>query len=247
MKKMFFAILASATILFGGEITVFAAANTTYAFGDLIREFNAKNPDIKVNVTLGASGGLVTQIQNGAPADIFMAADMSFAQKAYDTGFALNKPVVYARGALAIFSIRDLDFKKGINVVLGLKTISIANPQTAPYGKASIEALKNAKIFDEVSKNIIYTQKISETLSQALSAADAGFIAASSLYDSKMAKYKEGINYIFVDPSLYTPIDQGMIITKRAQNNAEARAFYDFILSQEGREIFKKYGYNLPQ
>jgi len=79
-----------------------------------------------------------------------MAADMGFAQKAYDTGFAVAAPKVYAQGAVAIFSIRNVDFKKGIEVVRGLKAISIANPQTAPYGKASIEALKNAKLYDEV-------------------------------------------------------------------------------------------------
>ena len=129
----------------GAEVNVYAAANTTYAFPELIKEFNKLHPDAKINLTLGASGGLVTQIQNSAPADIFMAADMGFAQKAYDTGFAVTAPKVYAQGALAIFSIRDVNFKKGIEVVRGLKAISVANPETAPYGKASIEALKKRK------------------------------------------------------------------------------------------------------
>ena len=144
-------------------------------------------------------------------------------------------------------SVRDVDFSKGIAAVKGLKAISIANPATAPYGRASVEALKNAKIYDEVEKNIVWTQKISETLSQALSAADVGFIAASALYDPKMAQYKQGVNYAFVDASLYTPIDQGVVLTKRAENNAEARAFYEFILGDKAREIFKKFGYNVPQ
>ncbi|WP_169753965.1 molybdate ABC transporter substrate-binding protein [Campylobacter curvus] len=249
MKKFLSSVVASITLAisaFAGDITVYAAANTTYAFPELISEFAKVSPQTKVNVTLGASGGLTTQIQNGAPADIFMAADMGFTQKVYDSGFAATKPVVYAQGALAMFSIRNIDFKKGLNVVVGLKSISIANPETAPYGKASIEALKNAKLFDKVEKHIVYAQKISETLSQALSAADVGFIAASALFDEKMSKYKEGVNYAFVDPKLYTPIDQGIVITKRAENNAEAKAFYDFVLGDKGREIFKKFGYNVP-
>jgi len=175
-----------------------------------------------------------------------MAADMGFAQKAYDTGFAVAAPKVYAQGAVAIFSIRDVDFKKGIEVVRGLKAISIANPETAPYGKASIEALKNAKLYDEVEKNIVYAQKISETLSQALSASDVGFIAASALFSEKMAKYKEGTNYIFVPQKLYTPIDQGIVLLKHAENNADAKAFYEFILGDKAKEIFKKFGYNVP-
>ena len=175
-----------------------------------------------------------------------MAADMGFAQKAYDTGFASTEPKVYAQGAVAIFSIRDVDFKKGIEVVRGLKAISIANPQTAPYGKASIEALKNAKLYDEVEKNIVYAQKISETLSQALSASDVGFIAASALFDEKMSKYKEGVNHILVPQELYTPIDQGIVLLKHADKNDDAKAFYEFILGDKSREIFKKFGYNVP-
>ncbi|QCD44070.1 molybdate ABC transporter substrate-binding protein [Campylobacter mucosalis] len=245
MKKILLALCVSVISVFGGEIKVFAAANTTYAFPELIKAFNAKNPDTKVSLSLGASGGLVTQIQNGAPADIFMSADMDFAQKLYDANLAVDKPIVYAQGMLAMFSIRNVDFSKGINVVEGLKAISIANPNTAPYGKASIQALKNAKIFDKVEKNIVYAQKISETLSQALSASDVGFIAASSLYDEKMSKYKEGVNYAFVDTKLYSPIDQGIVLLTRSKDNKEAVEFYKFILSDDAKTIFKKYGYNV--
>lgn len=247
MKRSIFALALSATLVLAGEIVVFAAANTTYAFPDLIKKFNQINPDTKISLSLGASGGLTTQIQNGAPADIFMAADMGFTYKVYDSGFAATKPVIYAQGALALFSIRDVKLSPDMSGIVGLKAISIANPKTAPYGKASIEALKNAKLFEKVEKNIVYTQKISETLSQALSAADVGFIAGSALFDTKMSKYKEGANYIFVDPKFYTPIDQGIVLLKRAENNKEARAFYEFILSNEAKAIFKKFGYTTPQ
>lgn len=247
MKKAFFALAVSAVLAFGGEVVVFAAANTTYAFSKLIKKFNQTNPDTKISLSLGASGGLTTQIQNGAPADIFMAADMGFTQKVYDAGFAATSPVIYAQGALAIFSIRDVRLDENLSGLVGLKSISIANPTTAPYGKASIQALKNANLFEKVEKNIVYTQKISETLSQALSAADVGFIAGSALFDEKMAKYKLGKNYVFVNPALYTPIDQGIVLLKRAENNAEARAFYDFILSDDARAIFREFGYNTPK
>ena len=249
MRK-FFVFVASVLLAIAaaaGEINVFAAANTSYAFPELIAEFNKQNPTVKVNLTLGASGAMVTQVQNGAPADVFLAADTGFVKKLDESGFAATRPVIYAQGALAMFSVRDVDFSKGIAAVKGLKAISIANPATAPYGRASVEALKNAKIYDEVEKNIVWAQKISETLSQALSAANVGFIAASALYDPKMAQYKQGVNYAFVDASLYTPIDQGVVLTKRAENNAEARAFYEFILGDKAREIFKKFGYNVPQ
>ncbi|WP_069637983.1 molybdate ABC transporter substrate-binding protein [Campylobacter pinnipediorum] len=247
MKKILVALVISACALFAGEIRVLAAANTSYAFEELLKKFNELYPDTKVELSLGASGGLTSQIQNGAPADIFMAANMGFADKVYESGFGVAKPVVYAQGSLAMFTIRDFKLKNGLDVLKDTKTISIANPKSAPYGEASIEALKNANLFKDIEKKIIYTQKISETLSQALSAADVGFIAASALYDKKISKYKEGVNYVFVDKNLYKPIDQGMVLLKRAENNPEAKAFYDFILSDEAKDIFNKFGYITPK
>ena len=249
MKKTFFSLVVAAIAAFhlnAGEINVFAAANVTYAFDELKAEFAKSNPDTKVTVTLGASGALSTQVKNGAPADVFMAANMKFAQDLYDTKFAVTKPVVYAQGALALFTIRDIDLAKGINAVEGLKAIAIANPETAPYGKASIEALKKAGIYDKVENNVILAKSIGEALSQALSAADVGFIAASAMYDKKMAEYKESRNFILIDPALYTPIDQGMVILKHGENNPEAKAFYDFIRSDRAKEIFRKFGYVIP-
>lgn len=248
MKKTFFSLVLAAIATFNlnaGEINVFAAANVTYAFDELKAEFAKTNPDTKVTVTLGGSGALTTQIKNGAPADVFMAANMKFVENLDEAGFSATRPIVYTQGALALFSIRDIDFTKGIKAVEGLKAVAIALPESAPYGKASIEALKKDGIFDKVEKNIIYTKSISEALSSALSAADAGFIAASAMYDPKMAKYKEGKNFILVNPDLYTPIDQGVILLKRGENNPEAKAFYDFILSEKAKEIFRKFGYNI--
>ena len=170
MKKTFFSLVVAALAAFhlnAGEINVFAAANVTYAFDELKTEFAKTNPDTKVTVTLGASGALSTQIKNGAPADVFMAANMKFVKDLYDVKFAVTEPVVYAQGALALFTIRDIDLAKGINAVEGLKAIAIANPETAPYGKASIEALKKAGIYDKVEKNVIIAKSIGEALSQA--------------------------------------------------------------------------------
>ncbi|MGH1601433.1 molybdate ABC transporter substrate-binding protein [Campylobacter majalis] len=247
MKKILTMLALCVVMAVGGEVVVFAAANTTYAFNELIQKYSQIAPQTKIKLSLGASGGLVTQIQNGAPADVFMAANMDFAHKLYESGFALKAPVVYAQGALAIFSIRDIKLNANLKGLEATKSLSIANPDIAPYGKASIEALKNANEYDKLKDKIIITQKISETLSQALSAADVGFIAASAMYDEKMSKYKEGENFVLVDQSLYTPIDQGIVLTKKGESNQEAKAFYEFILSDDAKEIFKKYGYNTPK
>lgn len=249
MNKIIFKLLFLTIMALGiqaKDVVVYAAANTTYAFPELIDKFNQTHKDTNIKLTLGSSGALSTQIRNGANADIFLAANMDFVNKLALDGFSQTKPVVYAKGKLALFSLERISLDNGIDSVLKAKSISIANPKTAPYGTASIEALKNAGILEKVEPNIIYAQKISETLSQALSAADVGFIAASALYSPKMSQYKEGKNYIFIDLSLYSPIDQGIILLKRAKDSKEAREFYEFLLGNEAREIFARYGYDLP-
>jgi molybdate transport system substrate-binding protein len=124
-----------------------------------------------------------------------------------------------------------------------IEKIAIANPKTAPYGTAAIEALKNANILDKVESKFVYAESISQAVTYAMTAADVGFIAKSSLYDEKMSQYKENINWISVDPKLYTPIDQGIVILNRAKDNKEAKAFYDFILSDNAKKIFIDFGY----
>lgn len=126
-----------------------------------------------------------------------------------------------------------------------IRRIAIANPNTAPYGKAAVEALKNADLYDKIKNKFIYGESVSQTVAYTVTAADLGFIAKSSLYSPKMKRYKKGVNFADVDPSLYTPIEQGIVLLKRAKNNADAKAFYKFILSQQCKKIFQAYGYQL--
>jgi molybdate transport system substrate-binding protein len=144
-----------------------------------------------------------------------------------------------------MLSAKPLDFSKGIALLANkdIEKIAIANPKTAPYGTAAIEALKNANILDKVESKFVYAESISQAVTYAMTAADVGFIAKSSLYDEKMSQYKENINWISVDPKLYTPIDQGIVILNRAKDNKEAKAFYDFILSDNAKKIFIDFGY----
>lgn len=245
MKKIVLILMILASSLFANQINIAVAANVSYAIDELISEFNKTNPNTKVLVTLGGSGKLTAQIKNGAPYNIFMSANMKFPQSLYDDKIAITKPIVYAQGSLAMLSAKEIDFKDGINLLRNnsISKIAIANPKTAPYGAATIEALKNIKIYDEVKNKFVYAESISQTVAYTTIAADIGFIAKSSLYDKKMAKYKENINWIDVDSSLYTPINQGIVIINNAKENTEVKAFYDFILSDNAKKIFKEYGY----
>ncbi|MFA7571386.1 MAG: molybdate ABC transporter substrate-binding protein [Sulfurimonadaceae bacterium] len=245
LKRVILGVMVLSMSLFAGQINIAVAANVSYAIGDLIKEFNKTNPNTEVLVTLGSSGKLTAQIKNGAPYHLFMAANMKFPQSLYEENMAITKPIVYAQGSLAMLSSKELDFSHGIEIVAQkeIEKIAIANPKTAPYGAAALEAITNAKLLSSVESKFVYAESISQTVSYAITAADIGFIAKSSLYSDKMSMYKENVNWASVDSNLYTPIDQGVVLTSMAKENAEAKAFYEFILSQKAKEIFKEYGY----
>ncbi|MBU0632420.1 molybdate ABC transporter substrate-binding protein [bacterium] len=245
MKKTVLSLIISISSLFAGEINLAVAANVSYAMDALKAEFAKTHPDTKVQVTLGSSGKLTAQIKNGAPYGLFMSANMKYPTALYEDEIATTKPIVYAQGALAYLSAKKQDFSQGIKLVESkdIQKIAIANPKTAPYGKAALEAMKNGGVLDNVQDKFVYAESISQTVTYAVSAADIGFIAKSSLYSPKMSMYKEDINYKDVDPALYTPIKQGIVLLKYADNNKEYKDFYDFILSAKAKEIFKRYGY----
>lgn len=255
MRKIILALMVLSSTIFAGEITVAAAANVTYTLNKLVKEFNKTNPNTKVQVILGSSGKLVSQIENGAPFDIFMSADMKFPQSLYEKKLTKTTPVIYAQGALAMLSAKELDFSKGINIVndSSIAKIAIANPKTAPYGAAAVEAIKNTKIPNGIESKFVFAESISQAVTYATSAADIGFVAKSSLYEENMAQYKENKNWVTVDSKLYSPIEQGIVIIDHSNNlvglindnskEKEIKAFYDFILSDKAKKIFTDYGY----
>ena len=244
-KKLIVGSLFCVGSLFAGDINIAVAANVSYAIDELKKEFKKIEPSTKVRVTLGSSGKLTAQIKNGAPYQLFMSANMKYPQALYADGVAITKPTIYAQGSLAMLSSKKRDFAKGIELVKSsnINKIAVANPKTAPYGKAAIEAMKNAGLLDSLKKKFVYAESISQTVSYTVIATDIGFIAKSSLYSPKMSHFKKDVNWIEVDSKLYTPINQGIVILKHGESNSEVKAFYDFILSQKAKKIMQEFGY----
>lgn len=240
MKKLFL-IAIFAVFAFASELKIVAAANMSYALDELKKEFLKTHPNDEIQIITGASGKLSTQIQNGAEYDIFISADEKFPKALNEAGFSLNEPKIYAKGVLAMISVRDL--KLDFNALKNAKSIVIANPKTAPYGAAALEALKNSGVYESVKDKIIESGSISEALSQTLSAADIGFSALSLLKAPKMSHLKENVHYKKVPNELYTPINQAMIVLKSSKNQPLAMEFFEYILSPKGKEILTKYGY----
>ena len=233
------------SLLNASVVNVALAANVSYAVEDLVDAFHKIHPHTKVNITLGSSGKLTAQIKYGAPYDIFLSANMDYPDALYKERLALTKPIVYAKGTLVLLSNRSRDFSKGINIVedTSIKSIAIANPKTAPYGMATKELLLNEKLYKKIKSKLVFGESVSQTVAYTARATDIGFIAKSALFSKQMKKFYKEKNWIDLDPTLYTPIKQGIILLKHAQDNHEAKTFYDFLLSQEAKEIFSKYGY----
>ena len=247
MRLWLFGFLLSST-LFAGEIRIAVSANVSYAIWDLKKEFNRLYPDIKVQVILGSTGKLTAQIKHGAPYQLFMGANMNYPQALYDENFAVTRPLVYAKGSLAYLSIKKRDFSNIIELLKSdnIKKIAVANPKTAPYGIATEEALRNAKVYEDIKKKFVYGESISQTVTYATKATDIGLIAKSSLFSPHMSHFKKGKNWIDVDPKLYTPISQGIVILKNGAKSLDVSAFYAFIFSKNAKRIFEEFGYIVP-
>jgi molybdate transport system substrate-binding protein len=234
-KKVLLLILIIKSLL-AGEIFLAASANVSYALNDLIKEFKKQYPNIIVKTTLASSGKLTAQIMHSAPYDLFLSANMKYPEILYKKGFAITKPKVYAKGAIALFSVK---YKPSLDLLLKVSQIAIANPKFAPYGLAAVEVFKNRGIYDKIKDKLIYSETVSGVIPYVLHSADIGVVAKSSLYSRKIKQIGKFF-YKDIDKRLYTPIKQGVVLLK---DNEDARKFYDFLFSKKAKEIFKKYGY----
>ncbi len=227
------------------KITVAVAANMQYAFQELKNEFE-RTYHIHVDEVIGASGNLTRQIIQGAPFDVFISADTKYPENIYQEGFAAEKPKVYARGALVLWTIKDgLQLQNNLQFLLSgdIKSIAIANPKIAPYGSAAEAILKKFSLFDELKNKLVYGESISQT-SQFIATgnADVGFTAKAVVLSDQM---KNKGRWIELNKDDYPPILQAAVLLKYGIKNhsSSARKFYEFLFSENAKDIYKKYGY----
>jgi molybdate transport system substrate-binding protein len=243
MKKpisLIAALLLTMGPAFCQGVKVAVAANLQSIVKVLQKDFKQKT-GIEIEPIVGASGNLSAQIKNGAPYDVFLSADMNFPETLFKEGLSLKKPVVYALGSLIICSSQDIGFENWERVLMTarIKKIVIANPAIAPYGKAAKEALQHKGIINEVSSKIVYGESISQVNTYITTGVtEVGFTTQSLIKDTKTPLYWRAI-----DPKIYAPIEQGIILLKHANGNANAEKFYRYISSPAARAIFKEYGY----
>lgn len=226
----------------GSEIKVAAAADLARAFEDVGKAFEAKSGK-KVTLTFGSSGLLAKQIAEGAPFDLFAAANASFADDAVKSGRChAETKALYARGRIVIWA------KKGSGKVASLAElvgdrftkVAIANPEHAPYGRAAKEALEKAGVWEKVKPKLVFGENVQQTLQYAQTGnADAAIVALS------LAKVSDGES-TEIPETEHAPLDQALVVCGDGPRAALAKDFAAFVGSAEGRAIMNRYGFILP-
>jgi molybdate transport system substrate-binding protein len=228
-----------------GAIKVAAAADLAFAFKDVGAAFEQKTGK-KVTFSFGSTGQLAKQISEGAPYDVFAAANVSFVEEVVAAGACHgDTKAMYARGRIVLWTKQS----SGVAAARALTDltdarfvkIAIANPEHAPYGRAAKEAMETAGVWDAVKPRIVYGENIQQTLQFAQTGNAELAIAALSL-----ATVTKGGAYELVDDKLHKPIDQALVVCKRGANAAVAREFAAFVSSGEGRAIMRRFGFLLP-
>lgn len=230
------------------KLSVAAAANLVFALESLTREFKATEPSTDVTVVTGASGNLVAQIQNGAPFDLFLSADVDYPEQLVRRGFAdASSFTKFATGRLVLWTTRPrVDVTSTAAVVRdpNVRRIAIANPKTAPYGEAAREAMSKLGLWEAAKTKIVVGESISQTAQFVDTGnADAGFVAMSLVLSPRL---KERGRWQEIDASLYSPLDHAAVITKRGVNNPAAARFLRFLGGAEARAILERFGYHMP-
>jgi molybdate transport system substrate-binding protein len=228
---------------------VAAAADLKFAMDDMVEAFGKAHPGIVVSVSYGSSGNFLSQIQNGAPFDLFFSADIEYPRRLAEVGLApKGSEFLYAVGRLVVWAPTSsrVRVERGVEALTApeVRRIAIANPTHAPYGRAAEAALRKLGVHDAVKDKLVFGENVAQAAQFVQSgAADAGIIALSLALAPALAG--EG-SYFEVPLDAYPRMDQGGIVLNRARDPEAARMFRDLVLGAAGRATLKRHGFFLP-
>jgi molybdate transport system substrate-binding protein len=232
-----------------GELTIAAAADLQYAMRALVQGF-ARQSGAQLRLVLGSSGNLTTQIEHGAPFDLFFSADVDHPAKLQSE--KLIEPgslVTYAVGRLVVYVPKNspLDLEHhGLSALTGpsVRKIAIANPRFAPYGRAAVAALRHAGLYETLEPRLVLGEDVSQTTQFVVSGNAQAALTALSLMYAPGAEARG--RYWVVPANDYPPLAQAVVIVGRSREKRLARAFLDYIGSPAGRSVFARYGFAAP-
>jgi len=221
------------------DVNIAVAAN----FTDAVKEIGAaweKKTGNKAVFSFGATGQLYTQISQGAPFEVFLAADQATVTKAAKEGHAVpSTQYTYAVGKLVLYG-KNKDAVNGEQTLKDGKfaKVAIAAPKAAPYGAAAVETMKALGLYEKLQPKIVEGQNITQTYQFVDTGnAEIGFVALS-----QVVNIKDGSRWL-VDAKYYTPIKQDAILTKKGESSAAAKDFLAFLKGPDAKAVKEKYGY----
>lgn len=224
------------------ELTVSAASDLAEALPDLVSTFQQET-GVRISINYGASGQLAQQIAEGAPADIFMSADIRYMEELGNAGLLMKGTrAIYATGKLVVWTRPDGPAPATFADLASpaIRRVAMANPQTAPYGHAAEEALRMAGLWNAVKAKAVYAENVRQALAYAHTGnADAALVAAALVHG------KPG-HVLVVPEELYPRMYQAIGVVRDTRNEPAARTFAAFVTGTEGRAILARHGFDPP-
>lgn len=231
------------------ELTIAAAADLQPVMKEIAARFE-KQTGSRVKLVFGSSGNFFAQLQNGAPFDLFLSADVEYPEKLEAAG--LTEPgslYEYAIGRIVLWvpSNSHIDVNKGLRAVTdpSMRRLAVANPAHAPYGRAAETALENAGLWQQVSSKLVLGENISQTAQFAYSGnADAAILALSLVLAPAM---KDKGKYFVIPQEMYPALRQAAVIIKTSAHKSLASRFIEFLKMPETRSLLTQYGFQEPE
>jgi len=242
-------VITGAQMADAEEITIAAASDLQFAFKELLPQYE-KVSGQRVKVSFGSSGNFYAQIQQGAPFDLYFSADSSYPKKLEEAGFAVPGSLYqYAVGRIVLWARQTsrLDLTQGFDILRqpAVKTIAVANPKHAPYGRAAVAAMKHFMIYNDVVNRLVLGENVSQTAQFVESgAADIGILALSlALAPTMQAKG----TYWEIPAQSHPPLEQAAVIVMSSKQKELAQQFLEFVMSPQGQTIMTRYGFTVPE
>lgn len=230
-------------------LTIAAASDLIYCLEELNAAFQKIYPTATIKVSTGSSGNFFAQIQNGAPFDVFLSADMKYPQELIKAGLAdSSRLTLYAIGRIVLWSMRaDIDVRRGLEILRDKKItkVAIANPAHAPYGRAAQAALEHFQLWQAIQPKLVMGENIAQTAQFVQTGnVDAGVVALALVMSPKL---KNAGNYYEIPEASFPRLEQAAVLTKKGMQNSAAKQYLEFLRSVPAREIFNRYGFRLPK
>lgn len=230
----------------GGQVRVAAAADLQHALEDVVELAEEARPGLEVRVTYGSSGLLRQQIEQGAPFDLYLSADLSYPGALVEAGLAEADDVFgYAVGRLVVWVPEGstLPVEQGLDVLLDPRVdrVAVANPEHAPYGLAARAAMRSAGVWDDVQQRLVLGENVAQAADFVRTGnADVGVVALSLVLSDPLRD--EG-RWTEVPQGTFPELQQGGVVLTAAQDPAAARHVRDVLLGEEGAQVMARYGF----